>query len=248
MGDRTAIDDTTDALVATALAADDARGFFPAMYARVTAHVADQVAAGEFDDPARMADLVATFAGFYLGTRRGEAPVPGCWQATFDVAGDGALLIVQHLLLGINAHVNHDLPQAVVAVADRTGDLGAVRPDFLAINEVLAATYVDLVADLNRVAHWVHLVDGLGAGRVFNFSLRVARDQAWGAAERLHPLDAGGRVAYAAELDRLVTYLAYLVTRPVLPFSLLVPLARLFERRDPREVTAALLGERLRPA
>lgn len=39
------------------------------------------------------------------------------------MAGHPDLLIAQQLLLGINAHVAHDLPQAVVAEADRTGEL-----------------------------------------------------------------------------------------------------------------------------
>lgn len=37
------------------------------------------------------------------------------------------LLVVQHLLLGIEAHVNFDLPQVLVSVADREGDLAAAR-------------------------------------------------------------------------------------------------------------------------
>ncbi len=53
---------------------------------------------------------------------------PRCWQASWDVAGDASLLIVQHLLLGINADVNHDLALAVVEVADQTGDLAGSDP------------------------------------------------------------------------------------------------------------------------
>jgi hypothetical protein len=96
--------------------------------------------------------------------------------------------------------------------------------------------------DLDRVSRWTNEVATLGGGRLFNFSLRVARDQAWGAAGRLYPLDADGAAAYRAELDRLVSVLAFLVTRPVLPLRLLLPLARRLEERDPRTVTAALLG------
>jgi hypothetical protein len=49
-------------------------------------------------------------------------------------------------------------------------------------------------------------------------------------------------VDYLHELDRLVCVLAYLVTRPKSPGSVLVNLARRLEQRDPVKVTAALLG------
>ena len=169
-------------------------------------------------------------------------PAPRCWTATWDVAARGDLLVVQHLLLGINAHVNYDLPRAVVEVAGRGGDLAAVRPDFDAVNDVLADTYTAVLRDLDRVTRWANEAAALGGGRAFNFSLRAARRQAWGAAERLHPLDDAGRAAYAAELDRLVSVLAYLVTRPPVAARPFVWLARRLEEQDPLVVTTALLG------
>ena len=236
------IADTAAELRAIAREADDATGYFPALYSRVTARIAESIAAGRFDDGPRMERFATTFASYYVRAFRNDIPRPRCWQATWDVAGDGALLIVQHLLLGINAHVNHDLPLAVVDVARGAGGLASVHDDFLAVNAVLAETYNGVLRDLDRVSRWTNEAAALGGGRSFNFSLRVARDQAWDAAGRLFPLDADGSAAYAAELDRLVSVLAFLVTRPVFPLRLLVPLARRLEQRDPRTVTAALLG------
>jgi hypothetical protein len=227
------IANTAADLRAVALAADDASGYFPALYSRVTTKVA---AAGIAED------LAVAFAGYYTRALRREVERPRCWQATWDVAGDGRLLIVQHLLLGINAHVNHDLPLAVVEVAREAGDLASLRGEFDAINDVLAATYLEVLRDLDGVARWTNEAAALGGGRMFNFSLRVARRQAWDAATRLFPLDDAEAAAYRAELDRLVSVLAYLVTRPVLPARLLVPVLRRLEQRDPRRVTRALLG------
>jgi hypothetical protein len=204
--------------------------------------VIDDCAAGRFEDAARMASFVEGFAGRYLDADREPATASACWRAAFDVAADGDLLIVQQLLLGINAHVNFDLPQAVVAVADRTGDLPGIRPDFDAVNLVLRATYDDVMADLGRVTRWTGRAAAMGGGRLFNFSLRAARDQAWQAAVRLYALPPEGRRADVGEMDRLVAVLAYLVTRPTLPFSWFARLARRVEDRDPATVTCALLG------
>ena len=222
--------------------AADASGHFPAMYAHVTAAMHQRVVAGAFDDPVRTAAFTSTFADLYLTAAEDRAGAARCWRASWDVADDQRLLIAQHLLLGINAHVNYDLPQAVVATADETGDLAALRPDFDAVNDVLAAAYGQVLRRLDGVARWTSPAAALGGGRLFDFSLRVARDQAWGAAERLLVLDAPQRVEYLEELDRLVGVLAYLVTRPPLPGRLLLPLLRRCEVRDPRRVTAALLG------
>jgi hypothetical protein len=233
---------TVDELRHIALQARDAAGYFPALYVRVTGEIAAGIRNQRFDDGERMERLVDAFAGYYIRARQGHKPVPRCWQAAWDVAADRELLIVQHLLLGINAHVNHDLAQAIVEVAPRYGGLEAMRDDFDLVNDVLARTLTGVIRDLDRVSRWASEAMMLGGGQLFNFSLRVARSQAWGAAERLYPLDEAGRREYLRELDRLVSILAYLVTRPVFPLGLAVRLARWFEHQDPRAVTRTLLG------
>lgn len=222
--------------------APDASGFFPAMYAHVTTAVRARCRAGTFDNPVAMAAFATTFAGYYTGASGDRPRAARCWQASWDVAGDRNLLIVQHLLLGINAHVNYDLPQTVVTVADDTGDLRSIRADFDVINDVLAETFHGITRRLDRVARWTNQIAALGGGRVFNFSLGAARNQAWAAAERMHPLDGSARTAYVRELDSLVTVLAYLATRPRFPVSLVLPVLRRLEDRDPRRVTETLLA------
>jgi hypothetical protein len=234
--------DTLEALRTAALSAKDGAGYFPALYARVTRRVIGDAAAGHFDDADRMSSFVEGFAARYLDAGRDRGAAPACWRAAFDVAVDGDLLVVQQLFLGINAHVNFDLPQTVVAVADRTGDLPSIRPDFDAVNVVLRSTYDDVIGDLDRVTRWTGRAAAMGGGHLFNFSLRAARDQAWRAAVNIHPLPSDARRAETAELDALVTVLAYMVTRPTRPFNWFARAARRLETHDPVTVTRALLG------
>jgi Family of unknown function (DUF5995) len=233
---------TIEELRSVALGSDDATGYFAALYARVTERVQIASGTGRFGDGQRMVTFARAFARRYLDTQSGARRRAGCWQACVDVADDPKLLIVQHLLLGINAHVNHDLPQVVVDLADAGDDLADLEPDFDAVNTILAETFPDVVRDIGRVAGWVQVAASAGGGRVFNFSLSTARAQAWRAAVRLHGLDAEQRAADVAELDRLVRVLAYLVTRPKPPLSWLVPLARRLEEDDPVAVTRSLLA------
>jgi hypothetical protein len=77
---------------------------------------------------------------------------------------------------------------------------------------------------------------------VFDFSLRVARDRAWQAAQRLHGMDAADRPAAAHELDDMVAVIAHLVAHPGPPGSWAVGIGRRLETKDPVRVTRALLG------
>jgi hypothetical protein len=235
------LDETFEALRSAALGATDASGYFPAMYARVTRVVMDRAANGQFDDRARMARFVDAFAARYLRARSEPASGPRCWRSAFDVDGDGRLLVVQHLFLGINAHVNFDLPITVAGLAG-DGPVEPLRPDFLAVNDALEETYRTLLGDLDRVTRWVGRVAAMGGGHLFNFSLRAARDQAWRAAVRLHGEDGDRRATDEAMLDDLVCVLAALIARPTVPFRWLVPLVRRLEAHDPVKVTRQLLG------
>lgn len=236
------LDDTIDALRAVALEAGNASGYFPAMYARVTDRIRTETGAGRFGDADGMARFAEAFADWYLRPNAGITPIPGCWQASRDVADDGRLLIVQHLLAGINAHVNHDLPQVVVQLAAERDGLDGLRADFDAVNDVLADTMPDVLRDLGRVSAWVNIAAARGGGRLFHFSLEAARAQAWRAAVRLDRLDATARAADVAEIDRLVSVLAYLVTRPGRPITWAVRAGRWLEEDDPHRVTRDLLG------
>jgi hypothetical protein len=239
----TTISGTAEALQSIAQSSTDARGYFAAMYARVTRRIADAIDAGRFDDGERMDQFASAFADYYVLALRGEVDAPRCWTAAWDVAGNKKLLIVQHLLLGINAHVNHDLALAVVEVAGSRGEIGSIRPDFNAVNDVLAETYDDLLADLGRVSRWATRASSLGGGDAFNFSLRMAREQAWRSAVAMHTLGDAGLRTHEAELDRVVSGVAYCITRPPRYLKPLLWLARRFERDDPPSVTRQILGE-----
>jgi hypothetical protein len=96
--------------------AGDPKRFFLSTYARTTAAVRDELAAGTFRDPGWVERWDVAFAEQYLDAleahgRGDPAPLP--WQAAFD-AGD--LPPLRHVLLGMNAHINFDLPQALLAV------------------------------------------------------------------------------------------------------------------------------------
>ena len=96
-------------------------GYFPALYRKVTQEVKRGIERGDFEDGERMERLDVLFANRYLEAfdqfQRGETPTRS-WQFAFDAAGQWWPIVLQHLLLGINAHINYDLVLALVDVLD----------------------------------------------------------------------------------------------------------------------------------
>ena len=99
----------------------DPRRFFHATYLRTTQAVGAELAAGGFLDAAWVERWDVAFAEFYLDALdagKRAAHVPGPWAAAFAAADDRACVLppLRHVLLGMNAHINYDLPQALLAV------------------------------------------------------------------------------------------------------------------------------------
>ena len=110
-------------LLAPMLASGDERRYFLSVYLRTTAAVKDELehpALGGFVDPAWTQRWDLAFADLYLEalTRWNEdGSAPGPWQVAFEAGRSGPRLPpIRHLLLGMNAHINYDLPQALLRV------------------------------------------------------------------------------------------------------------------------------------
>jgi hypothetical protein len=139
--------DTIDGVVArlddilrTSVASGDRQGYFAAVYNRVTLRIRAGMAAGEFEDSARMGRLTAVFAARYFDAydawgSDGAPTAP--WARTFAATRDGGLVVLQHLLLAMVTHITFDLGIAVEEVAPGPS-LPSLRRDFLRINDLLA--------------------------------------------------------------------------------------------------------------
>jgi len=98
-------------------------GYFPALYMQVTRKVKEGIEASFFDDGPRMERLDVEFADRYLDAfyaYRDGRPLTKSWQVTFEAAENKNLLILQHLLLGMNAHINLDL--GIATAKNQSGD------------------------------------------------------------------------------------------------------------------------------
>jgi hypothetical protein len=93
------------------------RRVFLGTYLRTTQAVGAAIDRGTFEDPDWVDTWDVAFAELYLAAHDNDLadePVARPWRLAFDAPAE--LPPLRHVLLGINAHVNYDLPQALLAV------------------------------------------------------------------------------------------------------------------------------------
>jgi len=214
-------------------------GVFPAMYRSVTATMVEGIERGWFTEPDRVERLVVVFADRYIDAfdtwSAGGAPTRA-WREALDFSARRSGSALQHLLLGMNAHINLDLGIATADVST-TEDLPAIRADFDRINTVLFAMLDELQGGLCSVSPWMARVDRLGLGfdeACMRTGIRTARDLAWRLAEDLVVVDdAEGRAHEIGARDDDTARLGQLIAHR---FSLFHLANRVVCWREPRDV------------
>lgn len=223
-------------------------GYFAALYRKVTISVKQGVLNGRFEDGARMERLDVNFANRYLEAyelhRKSETSTAS-WQVSFEAVGHWRPLILQHLLLGINAHINLDLGAA--AVETSPGDrLTSLKHDFDMINKLLAELVQPVQGKIGEVSPWIGFlekIDPSADDAIINFSLDRARASAWNFAVRLNSLGENERIAAVKQRDQEIATLGRLVYKPpgvLLNLGLLA--IRLRESNDVARVIDTLAG------
>jgi hypothetical protein len=201
----------------------DGLKWFNGLYLQVTQAVANRVAAGGLADPAWLVELDIQFATLYfdaLNAALTGAPCPGCWKAMFSCRNQNRIARIQFALSGMNAHINHDLPLAIVATCKATQTVPqhgtAQYNDYTSIDSVLDSLidtakqtlHVRLLGDpLPTVSHLEDLIAGL--------DLAVAREKAWNAAEALWLEPALAAKIHMDTIDGLTTVIGKALLVPV---------------------------------
>ena len=225
----------------------DRTGLFAAGYRQVTAAVAQRLGEGRFDDAARLHRFDALFAGRYLSALaawRGGRDPGRSWRLAFRASEDAGPVLVQHVLLGINAHNNHD--QAVAAAQTSPGaEIGGLKADFDRVNEVLVDVLCRLQGALNDLSP---LLGGLDAilGRIdeeiLGFAIQRARAESWEAAVRLAGESPEARQNTIRMLDRYAYGVGRGVLAPPFPVPAALQLVRFTERTGTSEAIERLDG------
>jgi hypothetical protein len=224
-----------DEIIAISKLEQSAIGLFTALYREVTIQIKNGIANGTFQNGERMEKLDVIFANRYLKAyyqyKAKEKPSK-CWEYSFQQAEDFWPIVVQHLLLGINAHVNLDLGIASAQVST-VEDIESLKSDFDQINTILSNLVESVEKCLIKIWPTLTIILKL-SGKIDNFfidfSMKTARDGAWKFANEFVVLPENQREACIQKRDAKITKIARLVSNPGFLVSSVFKFIRLFEK------------------
>ena len=209
-------------------------GYFAALYKKVTIKVKEGIASNYFDDASRMEQLDVIFAKRYIEAYyqfKTNQETTNSWKVTFDLSNDYWPIVLQHLMIGMNAHINLDLGIAAAKVSEGK-DIQLLKNDFNKINEVLSSLVNEVQDNLAKV--WPTLkfllkLSGKADDFLVDFSMKLARDGAWKFAESLadNPSELNLLII---ERDKRITEKAAIVVHPGFIVSAIFKIVRLGEK------------------
>jgi Family of unknown function (DUF5995) len=171
----------------------DGLKWFNWLYMNVTAAIENKVAGGGLKDPPWLSELDVLFARLYFDAVAGEltnGSCPECWKAMLSVRDQVKIARIQFAMAGMNAHINHDLPMAIVSTCQATNTTpqhGTPQyDDYTAVNATLAGLIEEAKQQLNvrlpgdplpAVSHVEDLIA--------TWDLTAFRETAWDTAQSL---------------------------------------------------------------
>jgi hypothetical protein len=166
---------------------------FNKLYTTITRRILQRHEADDFADPAFLNRLDVEFARRYIQALRwwsvGSSLTPRAWRVLFERAADTELRSLPCAVAGVNAHINFDLPFALVATWEHVGhtDSGSRQHrDYLLVNEAFETE----IPGLRRafLAGWQRHIDRLNLGFddwYQNLLVELSRGLAWERAQKL---------------------------------------------------------------
>ena len=195
-------------------------GYFSVLYRRMTIAVQQGIANGAFEDGKRMEELDVTFANRYFEAWRAfskKQPCSNAWCKVFAACDTDSQVVLQHLLLGINTHINLDL--AIAASATAPGEkIHALKNDFEKINEVIASltqTTQDSLVKIWFPLKILLMISNKRQDKILDFSISNARKISWANAVTLATLQGvKGHDDYILTIDKAVVVVSERIMKP----------------------------------
>jgi hypothetical protein len=228
--------DQLERIVADSQTSGEREGYFAVLYLRVTRAVQAKIKDGFFDNNPRMEQLDVIFASRYLTAydqHKHHQKCSASWQVAFAACRNWRPLVLQHLLLGMNAHIGLDLGIAAATVCPGQ-TIQILEDDFNKINTILAMlvnTVEAELADLWPLLKPINWLAGKLDEKLAVFSMDIARDAAWEVALQYAILTTPvQREAFIRNRDERVAVFGKKVAQPGFMLNSLIGILRAFER------------------
>lgn len=229
-----------DEIITESIAKNSRMGYFACLYRKMTVAVLNGINDGMFEDGAKMEKLDVIFANRYIDAyycNLGKAPLTSSWKSAFT-ASSHQYTVIQHLLMGMNAHINLDLGVAAAETA-KGYDIQTIKKDFDLINDIIGSLINIVQQDLEEICAPMKLlkyIDNKSKESVINFSITAARNTAWVNAVALSTMSPNGYQQYLTTLDSQINSVASKIINPNFSQSLILRTVRIFEPSSVGEI------------
>ncbi len=205
---------------------NDGLKWFNLLYLQVTQEVDNQPSAVAWQDPAWLTHLDVVFAGWYFraltGWLQGGGTVPGSWKVLLESRFTASIDRIQFALAGMNAHINHDLAQALLQTDTDLNVVpvkgGPEHSDYEQVNGILEAVLPDALTFLATGVLGVAAQDTGKIGRLLAiWNVRTARDLAWDFADYIRLLPGLSRNLALTAQDQMTGVLGRSLLLPIDP-------------------------------
>jgi Family of unknown function (DUF5995) len=226
-----------DLIIAWCKERQSAMGYFAMLYRRMTAAVRDGIKAGMFSDAARMEKLDIVFASRYLDAWTAYTEQRRCtnaWWNAFEACNNSSLVVLQHLLVGVNAHINLDLGIAAATIAPGE-TIFLLQNDFEKINDVIASLTQSVEESLCRIWFPLRAITQISNRRqdaILNFSITTARKTAWANAVALAFIEGDVKETHINTIDGAVVTIGQRIASPGMMTELLLYPVREMENKQ----------------
>lgn len=226
--------DVLDKIIQQSEENNDPSGYFAALYRKVTEKVQQEIKNNYFDDGERMEKLDVEFANRYIDAYYGyknNQTISQSWREAFEISTHYWPIVLQHLLLGMNAHINLDLGIAAAHIS-RNKNIEVLEGDFNKINEILSSLVNEIQNDLSEIWPTLkHILTNIGKVDDFlvDFSMKLARDGAWKFAKNIANLPLEELNGQIEQRDKKVSKKVVLITNPGILTRIIFGIIRLSE-------------------
>ncbi|MEO6812747.1 MAG: DUF5995 family protein [Ginsengibacter sp.] len=226
-----------DEIIGWSLTNKNRVGYFATLYRRMTVAVKQGIVNNDFQDGKRMEQLDVIFATRYFVAWEAyvnEKPCSNGWHAAFDACQNSELIVLQHLLLGINTHINLDLCIAAAECCPGN-NIYALQPDFEKINDIIEAQSQLVQDTLCNIWPPLKLFTNISNDQekaVLNFSIATARKCSWANAIVLANTNDSQKSDHILQIDNMVVELAKQIIDPGIWMEFLLKPVRMMEDPD----------------
>lgn len=172
-----------DEIIEETISDNNYLGIFAYVYRRTTAQIQQAIIDKRFDDNNRMEKFDVLFANRYIEAYENfklQNPISKSWESAFTLKNE-PLTIIQHLVMGMNAHISFDLGIATAEIA-QGNKIDDLENDFMQVNQILQEIISEMQDRIAKVSRFMFLLDWIGENKdekIINFGIVKARQFAW---------------------------------------------------------------------